>query len=70
MKDRASEQNDLKVITPPTLLILFNDMLKSLQRYNIEQNHRILHRVAQRLSKRKLKISQYDIFKIFVKKKQ
>jgi hypothetical protein len=56
MKVRASEQNDLKVITPPTLLILFNEKLKSLQRYNIEQNHRILHRVAQRLSKLKLKI--------------
>jgi hypothetical protein len=31
--------------------------LNSLQRYDIEQNYRILHRVVQRLSQHNLKIS-------------
>jgi hypothetical protein len=33
--------------------------LNSLQRYDIAQNYRILHRVVQRLSQHNLKISQH-----------
>jgi hypothetical protein len=33
--------------------------LNSLQRYNIAQNYRILHRVVQRLSQHNLKISHH-----------
>jgi hypothetical protein len=37
--------------------------LSSLQRYDIAQNYRILHRVVQRLSQHNLKISHLVIFK-------
>jgi hypothetical protein len=33
--------------------------VNSLQRYDIAQNYRILHRVVQRLSQNNLKISHY-----------
>jgi hypothetical protein len=57
-KNALKVQEVLEKSNPRTFLILFNK-LKSLQRYDIAQNCRILHRVFQHLPQHNLKILQH-----------